>query len=176
MSCPFCISSELEPRSFYKNGNWLAFLAAPAHTRGHTILAAVGSQDKCPKNPDKVVLSGIGDALANVIQALKTHFKPKDVLFASLRQALPHFHVHLIPLWKEQEANWRKSKADQSVYGKGHLLEYLGILEQRGDLNAADERGINGWSEDEQRENTMRQPQFRCDVIKLRGITDYDKS
>ena len=173
MSCPFCNSEKLLPRTFYTYANWLAFLAAPPHTRGHTILAAVCPQGNCPQKPDKKVLSGIGGALATVIEVLKEHFKPKDVLFASLRGSEAHFHLHLIPLWKVQEADWRMSKADQNFYATGHLLEYLGVLEQRGDRRAADERGINDWSEDTQREEAVKQEQFQFDLAGLRNITGW---
>lgn len=176
MSCAFCDSKKLQPRTFYEDANWLAFLAAPPHTRGHTIFAAVDPSGACPQNTDEEVLSGISGALAKVIQALKKHFERKDVLFASLRGSVRHFHLHLIPLWEEQEANWRKSKADQDFYERGHLLEYLGTLEERGDRNAADERGINDWSEDEQRENVVKQEQFQRDLAALCEITGYDRA
>jgi len=173
MGCPFCNLTKLQPRTFYRDSNWVAFLAAPPHTRGHTILAAVAGNNFCPQNPNKEVLAGISSSLPNIITALKVHYKPKDVLFASLRGSEGHFHIHLFPLWEQEESAWRRSKPDQDFYKKGHLLEFLGFLEERGDRRAAAERQAEMWTECEQRELIIQKDQFKSDLAALRRITRY---
>lgn len=174
MECPFCDAEKLKPRVFHEDANWLAFLAAPAHTRGHTILAAAVRDVRCPQRPDKETLSGVSTALAEVIKALMQHFGPEDVLFASLRGSLRHIHLHLVPLWAEEETAWRRWRGGDAFYERGHLMEYMGFLEERGDRRAIAERLEKGWSEDDQRDHIIQGEDFQSDVSRLRSITGCD--
>jgi diadenosine tetraphosphate (Ap4A) HIT family hydrolase len=110
MDCPFCKRGKLEDRVFYENDNWIAFLATPYHTSGHCIIAAKSTKkDGRPVCPRVEVLGwGILDsfgiaALASVARFLIKHYKPKDILFSSVRGDINHFHCHLIPLWDHEE-------------------------------------------------------------------------
>lgn len=102
MECPFCNRPrDLLDRVFYENNNvgWFAFLNAPPHTRGHLILAALGRHGHCAQDFDPQTLSGLGAALCDVVQAIRECHGPgiKDVLLASLRGDVKHFHLHLLP-------------------------------------------------------------------------------
>jgi len=58
-SCPFCDREKLEPRIFYEQGGWCAFLAALHHTRGYAILAARKSGTNCPTGLGHEILGGL---------------------------------------------------------------------------------------------------------------------
>lgn len=84
MVCPFCNRpSNLEDRIFYENNElgWFAFLSAPPHTSGHTILAAIGRGGKCLQGFDPQTLHGFGTALCDVVQVILECYSPhiKDV-------------------------------------------------------------------------------------------------
>lgn len=172
MGCPFCDcqSEEMKRRIFYLDTNWFAILAAPYHTRGHTILAAVRGGTGCPREPSLQLLKGLSTALAKTIEALKIIYNPRDVLLASLRGSESHFHFHLIPLWKHEEEKWRSSRADYE-YCTGHLMEFLGHLEEQGDRQARYEREYRCWSEEQQRESMIASQ--GDDIKKLREASGY---
>jgi diadenosine tetraphosphate (Ap4A) HIT family hydrolase len=164
--CPFCDRKKLEPRVFYEK-DWCAFLAAPYHTKGHAILAARTLDKNCPTGLGQPILKSLGNDLARVADVLQKHYKPKDILVASVRGDIPHTHFHLIPLWPHEERKWRM----QHVYEKGHLLEFLGMLERAGDSLAMNERIAFRWSEEEQRKDIVKR--LRFDISALRKITGY---
>ncbi len=91
----------------------------------------------------------------------------KDILFASLRGKIKHFHLHLIPLWQEEEKKWRKEKQHED----GHLFEFCGDLESSGDLFYKKERYLKDWTKEEQiKENTKL---LELHAKRLRKITGY---
>ena len=145
--CPFCHFEAFGDRVFYDDQRWFAILAAPQHTQGHTILLAKKLEVQCPTGLDIAVINGLDEALAKVAKALLQYYRPKDILVASVRGDLSHAHFHLIPLWVNEEREWRS----QHLYESGHLLEYLGELERNGDEMAAIQRINRGWSSEEQR-------------------------
>jgi diadenosine tetraphosphate (Ap4A) HIT family hydrolase len=172
MKCPFCYDQEkgrfndvdLGKRIFFKDEKWFAFLAAPAYTKGHSILALLTDDSfRC----HKIIFDGMSAALEIVTNALQSCFNPKDILFASLRGNIKHFHIHMLPLWQEDEIRWRKEK----VYEKGHLFEYMGDLEKKGVTNSILERIEFGLSEKEQREKIAEQ--LEPSVKELCDITGY---
>jgi diadenosine tetraphosphate (Ap4A) HIT family hydrolase len=54
---------------------------------------------------NKDILSGLDAALYEVTEAIRQCYDPapKDILLASLRGDITHFHIHLVPLWPEDE-------------------------------------------------------------------------
>ena len=180
MACEFCNLKKLGPRIFYKEGNWAAFLAAPYHTRGHTILIRIKKKGKCPQKLNKNVLPGMGCAIADVSKALMSckyyDPKPKKILFASLRGDVEHFHIHLIPLWGNEEIEWREEQIENNhlCYEKGHLIEYLGNLERKGDKRASKERNEKGWTSEKQRKETIKNNDFKSYIDSLIKKTGYN--
>jgi diadenosine tetraphosphate (Ap4A) HIT family hydrolase len=162
-ACVFCERKPLEPRVFYDRFSWYAFLAAPPYAKGHTILAVKNSGTNCPTTLQHEHLKGLDVALADVVQTLLQHYRPKDVLFASLRGKDPHVHCHLVPLWQEQEREWRV----QSLHEKGHLFEFLGYTEKTAQSKAQHEKIERGWSEEDQL------LELKPDVDALRVIAGY---
>lgn len=95
-------------------------------------------------------------------------YKPRDVLFASVRGDIEHFHFHLIPLYEEDEKKWKKKKRYKD---DGHLLEFLGDLEKEGDARALKERIQKGWDGNRQRKESEKKLEGK---IKLLGkVTGY---
>ena len=166
MACPFCNIPCLSQRIFYKNDKWLALLSAPRHTRGHAILARLSSSQDCPTGFDAVTLSGLGDALSDVTQVIKQQYDPKDVLIASVRGDVKHFHIHLIPLHKDEEDAWRRVTG----YKDSHLLEFLGSLEKRRDFQVL-ELEAKGKSEEQQR--SVAEKELETEIQELRKKTGY---
>ena len=125
--CVFCERGDnLQNRTFYEKGDWFAFLAAPEYALGHAILARVTGA-ACPTTLTPQNLKGAELALVDVLQAIRSHYRPKDVLIASLRGEEPHMHWHLIPLWEEPEREWRL----ESKHESGHLFELWRTLIER---------------------------------------------
>ena len=168
-SCVFCERSRLEQRVFYDEGSWYALLAAPPFTRGQTILALKNSAEDCPASLTIQHLKGLDIAIASVIDVLHRHFRPKDVLIASLRGRDPHIHFHLMPLWEVEEQEWRQ----QSHRERGHLFEYLGWVETKAKLRVERERAEYGWSEERHRAESAKQ--LQTDVDALRELTFYGR-
>jgi len=147
-TCAFCErGSGLQDRVFYERRGWFAFLAAPAYANGHAIVARVKSGSECPTVLNRVNLQGSDLAIADVVEAIRSHYKPADVLIASLRGREPHMHWHLIPRWQEPERAWRL----ESRYEGGHLFEFLADADRKAQSRAFDERVQMGWTADEQR-------------------------
>lgn len=171
MSCPFCNMDGLRNRIFYENERWFAFLAAPYHTRGHAIIAERPCGSVCPR----VDRRGWGDfpcfgaTLGEVATTLMKQYNPKDILFSSLRGDVSHFHVHLVPLWADEEDLWRKGKRDS--YKRGHLMEFLGNLEKKADEAADRERRTKKITEDDQRREISET--LRSQVHGLRKVSGY---
>jgi diadenosine tetraphosphate (Ap4A) HIT family hydrolase len=134
MACPFCNRrSDIWRRVFYKDAKkaWFAFLDAHPYTKGHVILAALKQKGPCPQEFDPKVFHFLGGALCDVERAMrKCYPHMKHVLFASLRGDVKHFHIHLLPLWPEEEACWRKITG----YSDAHFMEFIGLLEKRRDF------------------------------------------
>ena len=170
MNCPFCNKENVEDRIFYEDIKWMAFLAAPPHTKGHIILAAQPLKKGCPEKMDKNILSGLNVALHNVTEAIQKCYNPppKDILTTSLRGDIKHVHFHLVPLWAEDEQYWRRVTG----YKKAHLMEFLGSLEKKHDFEVLD--GIrNGIQEDEQRTKAIEL--MSEEIVTLRKFTGYKK-
>jgi diadenosine tetraphosphate (Ap4A) HIT family hydrolase len=178
MTCIFCKpDADLCKRVFYEDDRWYALLSSPPHTVGHTILAArpitenSTNGDPCPKVISSVVLSGIELALTNVTSAVQEAYdpKPKDILLASLRGDKPHFHIHLIPVWPDEEQRWR----EVTGYPRAHLMEFLGSLEKRHDFEILWKEAKEKKSEDQQRKECTKL--MSSQMAKLRLITKYKK-
>src|SRR4030042_7020390 len=155
--CDFCDINDIwmERRIFYRDKNGYAILAAPFHTKGHTILAAIRKGSKCPKEPSEEVLGGLSTALVNTIKIIKKRYAPKDILLSSLRGSESHFHFHLVPLWESEEKDWRNKQKNREQYKDGHLMEFLGFLEKRANERDEIKRRKEGWSVKEQQKKII---------------------
>ena len=170
--CDFCSrADDLPDRIFYESKKWFAFLSAPPHTKGHTILAAQPHRGKCPQDMNEDVLKGLESALFEVTQAIKQCYdpQPKDILLASLRGDAGHFHFHLVPLWPEDEQPWRIVTG----YKKAHLMEFLGALEKKHDYLMLEREAKEKKEPQVQRAESTQL--MAPEIQKLREITGYPK-
>jgi len=171
--CLFCEKSgDIPLRIFYENRKlgWYALLGSPPHTRGHTILVVSKQGRRCPQRFDRDTLGTVGAALSDVVQAMLAYYPVKEVLLASLRREVKHFHIHLVPVWPKEERVWRQATG----YSNSHLMEFLGSLEKKRDFLVLERAARQGKSDDEQRvESTKRlQPEIQA----LRRITGHESS
>jgi hypothetical protein len=92
-----------------------------------------------------------------------------DVLFCSTRGDIRHFHVHLLPLWPDEEKKWR----EVTGYPESHLMEFMGSLEKRHDFRVLYniQKG-----EDEDAQRARSTDEISAQVNALRKITGYDPS
>jgi diadenosine tetraphosphate (Ap4A) HIT family hydrolase len=161
----------LQDRIFYQNSElgWFAFLSAPPHTIGHTILAAIERGGSCPQEFDPETLHGLGTVLCDVVQAIRECYAPhiKDILFASLRGDIKHFHLHLLPLWPEEEKRWR----EVTGYCDSHLMEFIGSLEKKQNFLVLERAAKKGKSEELQRLDSTTE--LSGEIQALRRITGY---
>jgi hypothetical protein len=108
------------------------------------------------------------------------HYRPKEILFSSLRGDIAHFHVHLFPLRAAEEDSWRKRKSDECKsddYKKGHLLEFLGYLEKTAADKFKKDRETRKIEEDQQiRENTEKLKPVVEDLRKLTGYSNAQQT
>jgi diadenosine tetraphosphate (Ap4A) HIT family hydrolase len=118
---------------------------------------------------NKDILSGLDAALYEVTEAIRQCYDPapKDILLASLRGDITHFHIHLVPLWPEDEQWWRRVTG----YKKGHLMEFLGSLEKRHNFLQLECEAKEKKDEEAQRGESTRQ--MAPEILKLREITGY---
>jgi diadenosine tetraphosphate (Ap4A) HIT family hydrolase len=170
--CPFCNVNDIwmERRIFYRDKNWFAVLAAPFHTKGHTILAALSKDYKCPREFSEEVLAGLSTAIVKTIKIMKKCYIPKDILLSSLRGSESHFHFHLVPLWEHEEKEWRNTQKDRGQYKNGHLMEFLGYLEKRANERDEIQRRKRGLTVEEQRNEYI--VSLDLEVEKLRTIAE----
>lgn len=168
--CDFCDRTEdLPDRIFFESDRWFAFLTAPPHTKGHTVLAAQPHDGQCPQDINEALLRGLETALLKVTEAIRKCYdpKPKDILLASLRGDESHFHIHLVPLWPEEEHCWRRVAG----YKKAHLMEFLGSLEKRHDFLMLEREAKEGRKPSEQRAECTRK--MSREIEKLGEFTGY---
>jgi diadenosine tetraphosphate (Ap4A) HIT family hydrolase len=172
MSCPFCDRNQIEDRVYYENTNWIGFLAAPYNTLGHSIIAVKKEKEECPTAEvlNWRIPPCFDSALDKVANCLMQYFnsKPKNILLASVRGDIRHFHFHLIPLWADEEMAWRLK---QKYEDPGHLLEYLGFQEKAANERTIIERIKNRWTEPEQRAEITKS--LKPAVEELRKLTGY---
>jgi histidine triad (HIT) family protein len=171
--CPFCKIEKIKDRIFYENKGWIAFLAAPPYTKGHTIFAVKKKIDKCPqdllKDIDSEHLKSLGDSLKEIFRILKKVYKVDNITISSLRGNIQHFHFHLIPIHGIEEMKWRVEKGHK----KGHLFEYLGYLEIKGFEKSEKQRIEKGWTKHYQRDVTT--DTLRGEILSLRIEADQNK-
>jgi diadenosine tetraphosphate (Ap4A) HIT family hydrolase len=83
VACPFCNIDTLRDRIFYENDKWIAFLAAPFHKKGHSIISEKPCCSVCPQVDRRGWgdLHCFGSSIGEVTTAIAKHYNPKDILF-----------------------------------------------------------------------------------------------
>jgi len=174
MGCPFCRRpDDLTKRIFYENNDtgWFAFLSLDPLAIGHAILAPIGRDGHCPQGFDPQTLQSLGSALCDVVRAIRECYTPhiKEVLLASLRGDVKHFHLHLLPLWPKEEKRWR----EVTGYSDAHLLEFLGSLEKKQDFLLSERALKEGKPKEKVRLESMNR--LSDEIQALCRITGYER-
>ncbi|MDQ3750601.1 MAG: HIT family protein [Acidobacteriota bacterium] len=110
-NCIFCkiIKNELPSHKVWENENFLAFLTLGSLNRGHTLLI--------PKKHIDYVFDLEEPLYADIFQTAKQLSKPLKKAMAAKRIGVivegftvPHVHIHLVPLYNEDEIDPRRVK------------------------------------------------------------------
>ncbi|MBI2043896.1 HIT family protein [Candidatus Pacearchaeota archaeon] len=110
--CIFCkiINGEIPAEKIFEDKRYLAFLDINPINPGHTILIPKKHTDYLFDLNDKEYSELIIKA-KEIAQILKDRLMPKRVGLAVEGFAVPHVHIHLVPLNKGNELNPERAKS-----------------------------------------------------------------
>ncbi|MDQ3713910.1 MAG: HIT family protein [Acidobacteriota bacterium] len=109
--CIFCqiIENELPSHKIWENENFLAFLTLGSLNRGHTLLV--------PKKHINYIFDLEEPLYTDIFQTAKQLSKPLKKATTAKRIGIiiegftvPHVHIHLVPLYNEDEIDPRRMK------------------------------------------------------------------
>ena len=90
--------------------DYLAFLDINPLSEGHTLVIPKKTEDDYIFNLDAPVYEGLWAFARKVAVALKAAVPCKRVGVAVLGMEVPHVHIHLVPLNRESDMDFRKEK------------------------------------------------------------------
>ena len=93
-----------------ENEDYYAFLDINPLAQGHTLVIPKNVEDDYIFNLDPAVYEGLWAFARKVAIALKAAVPCKRVGVAVLGMEVPHTHIHLVPLQKESDLDFRKEK------------------------------------------------------------------
>ena len=93
-----------------ENEDYYAFLDINPLAQGHTLVIPKNVEDDYIFNLDPAVYEGLWAFARKVAIALKAAVPCKRVGVAVLGMEVPHTHIHLVPLQKESDMDFRKEK------------------------------------------------------------------
>ena len=92
-----------------EDDNYYAFLDINPLVKGHTLVIPKKEVDYI-FDLDEETYKGLWEFAAKVAAAIKTAIPCKRVGVAVLGMEVPHAHIHLVPLQKEGDLNFRDKK------------------------------------------------------------------
>lgn len=92
--------------------NYYAFLDIAPLARGHVLVIPKNVEDDYIFNLDGETYSGLWAFARKVAVALKSAIPCKRVGVAVLGMEVPHTHIHLVPLNRESDMDFRKAKLE----------------------------------------------------------------
>ena len=93
-----------------ENEEYYAFLDINPLAEGHTLVIPKNVEDDYIFNLDPEVYEGLWAFARKVAIALKAAVPCKRVGVAVLGMEVPHTHIHLVPLQRESDLDFRKEK------------------------------------------------------------------
>ena len=93
-----------------ENEEYYAFLDINPLAEGHTLVIPKNVEDDYIFNLDPDVYEGLWAFARKVAIALKSAVPCKRVGVAVLGMEVPHTHIHLVPLQRESDLDFRKEK------------------------------------------------------------------
>lgn len=113
--CIFCkiIKGEIPSAQVWENEEFLAFLTITPIKPGHTLIIPKKHTDYI-FDLDDDLLGRMFTSCKPIAKAIKQAFEPKTgkvgIMVAGL--AVPHAHIHLIPMDEEKDLDFNKAKKD----------------------------------------------------------------
>ena len=97
-----------------ENEEYYAFLDIAPMAKGHTLVIPKNVEEDYIFNLDESTYMGLCAFARKVAQALKAAVPCKRVGVAVLGMEIPHTHIHLVPLQKESDMDFRNKKLELS--------------------------------------------------------------
>lgn len=97
-----------------ENEDFYAFLDIAPMAKGHTLVIPKHVEDDYIFNLDEATYMGLCAFARKVALAVKAAISCKRVGVAVLGMEVPHTHIHLVPLQKESDMDFRKAKLELS--------------------------------------------------------------
>ena len=107
-------NGEIPSYKVAENEDYYAFLDIAPMAKGHTLVIPKHTEDDYIFNLDDATYAGLCAFAKKVAQALGTAVPCKRVGVAVLGMEVPHTHIHLVPLNKESDIDFRKAKLELS--------------------------------------------------------------
>ena len=109
--------------------DFYAFLDIAPLAKGHVLVIPKNVEDDYIFNLDEKTYSGLWSFARKVAAALRNAVPCKRVGVAVLGMEVPHTHIHLVPLNKESDMDFRKAKLELtpdefSAVASSRLKEY----------------------------------------------------
>jgi len=101
-NCIFCkiINKEIPSNFTYKDENFISFLDINPKTDGHTLLIPKKHYTWMQETPDEIV----GEIFVTAKKLMQKLIEEKGCEYVKVKvigKDVPHFHIHLIPQYKE---------------------------------------------------------------------------
>ncbi len=123
MDCIFCkiIAGEIPAAKVYEDDKVLAFLDINPVNKGHVLVIPKTHYKMMIDTPDELV-AYIFTKAKELMKAIKKATKADLVIVSVVGEDVPHFHVHLVPRYKNDGlAGWWPTKK----YEDGEINQYL---------------------------------------------------
>lgn len=127
-NCVFCkiVNFELPSNKVYENDKVLAFLDITPVAKGHTLVVPKQHHQMMTDTPDELIAE-VFTAAKKIMKTMKKAFKADFIALSVVGVDVPHFHVHLIPRYKDDGlANWWPT----TEYEEGEIEKYREKLVQ----------------------------------------------
>lgn len=108
------VKGEIPCYKIAENENYFAFLDINPMSEGHTLVIPKAEVDYI-FDLDADTLGGLTVFAQEVARAIKNAIPCKRVAMVALGLEVPHAHIHLIPINKESDVDFRKPKLQPSA-------------------------------------------------------------
>ena len=103
-------NGEIPSYKIAEDENYYAFLDINPLKKGHTLVIPRKLEEDYIFNLDDDTLAGLTLFAKKVAKAIKADIPCQRVGVAVLGMEVPHVHIHLVPLEKENDLNFRNEK------------------------------------------------------------------
>ncbi|MDO9152537.1 MAG: HIT family protein [Paludibacter sp.] len=118
------IAGEIPCYKIAESENYFAFLDINPMTKGHTLVIPKTEEDYIFRLDDKSI-SGLMVFAKKIALAIEKAVPCVRIGVAVLGMEVPHAHIHLVPLQKESDLNFRNPKLKLSVEEMTEIAERI---------------------------------------------------